>query len=154
MKKLCIALKQRGGKAMVARTGKLAHVGFGAVNLVSAALIGLGVFVGLPTRYWVIDVPAVVVVVLLGMAGGGLLVRSAWGAPVARIASVVTLVLGLVLVCILAITASYLQGIYGPVGRGGALILTLVAALALPYLVVLPAAQLVWLGPLSRTADG
>ena len=108
---------------MVARTGKLAHVGFGAVNLVSAALIGLGVFVGLPTRYWVIDVPAVVVIVLLGMAGGGLLARSAWGAPVARIASVVTLILGLVLVSLLAITASYLQGIYGPVGRGGALIL-------------------------------
>jgi hypothetical protein len=143
-----------GGKAMVARTGKLAHVGFGVVNLVSAALIGLGVFVGLPTRYWVIDVPAVVVIVLLGMAGGGLLARSAWGAPVARIASVVTLILGLVLVSLLAITASYLQGIYGPVGRGGALILTLVAALALPYLVALPAAQLVWLGPPSRTADG
>jgi hypothetical protein len=30
------------------------------------------------------------------------------------------------------------------VGRGGAIILVLVAALAIPYLVVLPLVQLVW----------
>jgi hypothetical protein len=81
----------------------LAHVSFGTANLVSAVLVGLGVFVGLPTRYWVIDVPAVVVIVLLGAAGGGLLARSAWGAPVARLASIVTLVLGLLLVGTLAV---------------------------------------------------
>lgn len=137
----------------MARPGKLAHVGFGTVNLVSAMLVALGVFEGLPTRYWVIDVPAMVVIVLLGTAGVGLLARSTWGAPVARLASAVTLVLGLGLVGILAVTVSYLRGIYGPVGRGGALMLTLVAALALPYLVVLPVAQLVWLGPRERTAE-
>jgi hypothetical protein len=124
------------------------------VNLVSAALVGLGVFVGLPTRYWLIDVPAVLAMVLLGVAGGGLLACRAWGAPVARVASSVTLVLGLLLVGALAITVSYLRGIYGPVGRGGALILTLVVALALPYLVVLPAVQLVWLGPPGRAPKG
>jgi hypothetical protein len=137
----------------MARPGKLAHVGFGTVNLVSAMLVALGVFEGLPTRYWVIDVPAMVVIVLLGTAGVGLLARSTWGAPVARLASAVTLVLGLGLVGILAVTVSYLRGIYGPVGGGGALILTLVAALALPYLVVLPVAQLVWLGPRERTDE-
>jgi hypothetical protein len=139
---------------MVAQRGTLAQVGFGTVNLVSAVLVGLGVFVGLPTRYWLIDVPAVLVMVLLGVAGGGLLARRAWGVPVARIASSVTLVLGLLLVGTLAVTVSYLRGIYGPVGRGGALILTLVAALALPYLVVLPAVQLVWLGPPGRATKG
>jgi hypothetical protein len=139
---------------MAAQRGTLAQVGFGTVNLVSAALVGLGVFVGLPTRYWLIDVPAVLVMVLLGVAGGGLLARRAWGAPVARVASGVTLILGLLLVGALAVTVSYLRGIYGPVGRGGALILTLVAALALPYLVVLPAVQLVWLGPPGRAPKG
>jgi hypothetical protein len=139
---------------MVTQRGKLAQVGFGVVNLVSAVLVGLGVFVGLPTRYWLIDVPAVVVIVLLGAAGGGLLARRAWGASVARVASIVTLVLGLLLVGTLAVTVSYLRGIYGPVGRGGALILTLVAALALPYLVVLPAVQLVWLGSRWRAVEG
>jgi hypothetical protein len=52
----------------------------------------------------------------------------------------------------LALTASYLSGVYGPVGRGGAVILTLSAALALPYLVLLPVAQLVWLGPRAPRA--
>jgi len=139
---------------MVARRGTLAQVGFGMVNLVSAVLVGLGVFVGLPARYWLIDVSAVVVMVLLGLAGGGLLGRRAWGAPMARVASSVTLILGLLLVGTLAVTVSYLRGIYGPVGRGGALMLTLVAALTLPYLVVLPAVQLVWLGPPGRVPKG
>jgi hypothetical protein len=43
-----------------------------------------------------------------------------------------------------------LLAVYGPVGKGGAIVLVLVAALALPYLVVLPLAQLVWLRPRSR----
>jgi hypothetical protein len=136
---------------MGTRPGTLAHIGFGTGNLVSAGLVALGVFGGLPTRSWVIDIPAVVIIVLLGTAGGGLLARRGWAAAVARLASAVTLVLGLVLVGMLAVTVSYLRGIYGPVGRGGALMMTLVAALALPYLVVLPAGQLVWLGPPART---
>jgi hypothetical protein len=141
-----------GGHIMGARPGTLAPIGFGMSNLVSAGLVALGVFGGLPTRSWVIDLPAVVVIGLLGTAGGGLLARRGWAVAVARLASAVTLVLGLALVGLLAVTVSYLRGIYGPVGRGGALIVTLVAALALPYLVVLPAGQLVWLGPPGRTA--
>jgi hypothetical protein len=59
----------------------------------------------------------------------------------------VALALGLFLVTVLAVTASWLSGVYGPVGAGGALILTLVAVMALPYLVVLPVVELVWLRP-------
>ncbi len=62
-------------------------------------------------------------------------------------ACVTALALGLFAVTVVAVTASWLSGIYGPVGRGGAIILALVAALALPYLVVLPVVQLVWLRP-------
>ena len=94
--------------------------------------------------------PAAVVMALLGAAGIGLVARLSWGERVARIASIVTLALGLALLAALVVAASYLSGIYGPVGRGGALILVLVAALALPYLVALPASQLLWLGPAGR----
>jgi hypothetical protein len=125
---------------------------FGAIDLVAASVVALGVFVGLPARWWVVDVPAAIVVALLAAAGVGLLARRPWGEQVARVASLVTLALGLVLVATLALTASYLSGIYGPVGLGGAVILALVAALALPYLVVLPASQLLWLGPRGRGA--
>jgi hypothetical protein len=121
-------------------------MGFGVSNLVSAVVVYLGVFQGLPARWWLVDGPGAVLIALFAAAGGGLLAESWWAPKVARVASIVSLALGLLLVAAAALTASFLSGIYGPVGHGGALILTLTAALALPYLVVLPAAELVWLG--------
>jgi hypothetical protein len=58
---------------------------------------------------------------------------------------VAALALGLLVVSLLAMTAGWLSGVYGPVGKGGAVVLVLVAALALPYVIVLPSAELVWL---------
>jgi hypothetical protein len=119
---------------------------FGAIDVVAAGVVVLGVFVGLPARWWVVDVPAAIIALFLAAAGAGLLLGAPWGKRVARAASIVALALGLALVTTLAVTASYLTGIYDAVGRGGAVIFALVAALALPYLVALPAAQLLWLG--------
>jgi hypothetical protein len=120
---------------------------FGVVNLVAAAVVLFAVFAGLPARWWLVDGSAIVLAALLGAAGGGLVTKKPWAARLARAASIAVLAIGLVLIATLALTASYLAGVYGPVGRGGAVILTLGAALAIPYLVLLPAAQLVWLGP-------
>ncbi len=136
---------------MDARSPTCARI-FGAIDLIAALVAGLGVFAGLPARWWVVDVPAALVIALLATAGAGLLGRFSWGERVARLASFVTLALGLALLTALVVAASYLSGIYGPVGRGGALILVLVAALALPYLVALPAAQLLWLGAAGSPA--
>ncbi len=118
---------------------------FGVVNVLVAGLVALGVFRGLPSRWWPVDTGAALLIALLGASGVALLVRSRWAFRLATVASVVALVVGLTLVAVLALTASYLSAIYGPVGHGGALILTLVAALVLPYLIALPASQLVWL---------
>jgi hypothetical protein len=136
---------------MDARGPLLARI-FGSIDLVAALVVAIGVFAGLPARWWVVDVPAAAVVLLLGGAGIGLVARASWGERVARVASLLTLALGLLLVATLALTASYLSGIYGPVGKGGSVILILVAALALPYLVALPASQLLWLGAPGRDA--
>ncbi len=133
-------------------TGALLRRIFGALDFLAALVVGLGVFAGLPARWWVVDLPAVALVVLLGAAGVGLVGGLGWGERVARLASIVTLGLGLALLAALVVAASYLAGIYGPVGRGGALILVLVAALALPYLVALPVSQLLWLGPSGARA--
>jgi hypothetical protein len=129
------------------RNDRTFRTGFGLVDLVSAALIYLAVFQGLPSRWWPVDTAAAIVMALFAGAGLGLLGNASWAPKVAWLASAVSLVLGILLVATLALTASFLSGVYGPVGRGGALILGLAAALALPYLVVLPSAQLVWLGP-------
>jgi hypothetical protein len=129
-------------------------MGFGALNLVSAMLLGVGVFLGLPDRYLPVDAGAVLLILLLSIAGVGLLAGARWSQQVATVAASATLGLGLLLIALLSISASYLAGIYGPVGRGGAVIFVLVIALAVPYLVVLPAAQLVWLARArSRAAE-
>lgn len=118
---------------------------FGVADLLTAALIIVGVFMGLPARWAPVDVTAGVLIVVKLASGALLVARAHWAPRVATLGAALALVLGLVLVTALALTASWLSGVYGPVGRGGALLLTLVAALALPYLVVLPVGQLVWL---------
>ena|SRR5579859_2499908 len=129
------------------RNERIARGVFGVANLATAVLIYVGVFEGLPSRYLPVDAAAAVLALFFGLAGAGLLGEATWGPIVAWLASLVSLTLGLLLVATLALTATFLSGVYGPVGRGGALILGLTAALALPYLVVLPVAQMAWLGP-------
>ena len=118
---------------------------FGIADVVTAFLVVLGVFFGLPSRWPPVDGVAFVLTALLAVSGAGLLAGAAWSPRVARVASAVSLAIGLGLVSVLAVTASWLSGVYGPVGRGGAVVLALVAALALPYLIVIPVVRLVWL---------
>jgi hypothetical protein len=119
------------------------HPWLGAIDLVTALLLLGGVWGVLPARWWPVDVGATLLGALLAVSGAGLLAGTPWARRVGLVAGGAALVLGLALVTTLALTASYLSGLYGPVGRGGAVILALVAALALPYLVLFPAAQLV-----------
>ncbi len=129
---------------MVPRKAALA---FAVVDLLTAVLLGFGVFVALPSRYLPVDLTAVALILGQLAAAGALFARVPWGARVAAIASLVMLVVGLALVTVLALTASWLSGVYGPVGHGGGIILLLVALLSLPYLVALPLVQLVWMRP-------
>lgn len=123
---------------------------FGVAYLVTAALILGGVFLGLPTRYAVVDVCGGVLGGLLALTSGALLVGHARGKAIARVASYVTLALGALVIVLLASSAGYLRGAYGPVGQGGALIFVFVIALVFPYTIALPLACLVWVGPRSR----
>jgi hypothetical protein len=123
----------------------------GSVDVVTAAVVVFGVFVALPARWWPVDGVAAVLAAIELASGVGLFVRARWAAAVARAAAGVAFAVGLVTVSALAVTASWLSGVYGPVGRGGGIVLALVALLVLPYLVGLPIAQLAWLGPRSAT---
>jgi hypothetical protein len=123
------------------------RVVFGVLDLVAAAIIAIGVFLGLPARWLPVDVCAGLLVVLLAGAGIGLLRDASWGESLARIASRVVLALGLLFFALVSSSVSYLYGIYGAVGRGGATLFILIAALAFPYLFALPVTELLWLGP-------
>ncbi|MCL2447866.1 MAG: hypothetical protein FWD17_02840 [Polyangiaceae bacterium] len=124
-----------------------AAVVFGVADLLTAVLVVFGVFVALPARFWPVDVAAGTLASLDVASAAGLLAGTAWGPRVAAASAVAFLAVGLALVSALALTASWLSGVYGPVGRGGAVILVLVAALAVPYLVVMPAVKLMWTWP-------
>jgi hypothetical protein len=118
---------------------------FGLADVLTALLVTFAVFVALPARWWPVDVGAAVISVSEFVAGIGLLARTRWARRAAVAASGVALALGLTVVSLLSATASWLSGVYGPVGRGGAIILVLVAAMTVPYVVVLPAVQLWWM---------
>jgi hypothetical protein len=124
-----------------------AAVVFGAADALTAIVVALGVFGGLPSRWLPVDGPAAALVLMEVASAAGLLSGARWGRVVARATAAVTLGVGLTLATALALTAGWLRGVYGPIGAGGAVILALVAALVLPYLVVLPAVQVVWLAP-------
>ena len=137
------AFEPRRGRRFSARL----RLAFAALDLFVCALLLVGVFVALPDRYAPVDVSASLLVLLLLASAIGMLRRASWSARVFRIVAFVQLAVGLLLTLTAIATASYLSGIYGPIGRGGSVILALVAALALPYLVVLPAMKLLWVGP-------
>jgi hypothetical protein len=122
------------------------RLGFGVTNVLVAGLVLLGVFRGLPARYAPVDAGAIVLALALSAAGAAMLANHRGYPRIARVASAIVLALGLALVGALAITASWLSGVYGPVGKGGALLYVFVLALVLPYVVVFPIAQLLWLG--------
>ncbi len=115
----------------------------GVVNLVLAVLL-LGGLAVLPARYLPVDGPAIFFALALAASGIGLYGGATWGARVARYVAGATLAAGAVLCTALAFTAAHISGLYGPVGSGGAILLAVVALLLLPYLVLIPAAQL-WL---------
>jgi hypothetical protein len=127
------------------------RIAFGLTNLAVAVLVAWSVFRGLPTRWWVVDTGATIVVALMAASGVALLANHRLAEPVTRAAAAGVLALGLALFATLTLTASWLYGVYGPVGKGGAALFVLVALLAFPYLVVLPAVLLAWVGPRART---
>ena len=131
---------------------KPARIAFGVINLGVAALVAWCVFRGLPTRWWVADTGGAIVVTLMALSGAALLANHRLAEKVTRLAAGVVLAHGLALFAALALTASWLYGVYGPVGKGGAALFALVGLLVFPYLIVLPAALLVWIGPRSRKA--
>ena len=119
---------------------------FGALDIALGAFVAYAVFALLPARYLPIDVGAVAVVLLLAVAGVGLVFGAAWARRLAMCVCGGVALVGMLLVTLLSVTVAHLAGSYGTVGSGGAAIFALAALLVLAYLVAFPAAQLVLLG--------
>lgn len=111
---------------------------FSALHLVTGAVVVVGVFMGLPVRWAPVDLVAGVLALALFVSGFGLFAHARWAPRLARAVSWLTLAIGLSVTALLTLAASHVAGLYGPIGRGGALILVLVACLVVPYLVAIP----------------
>jgi hypothetical protein len=114
----------------------------GGVDAGVAVLLLMAIWLGLPARWWPVDVLGTLLALAFAACGVGLIRGEPWAEKVARIVGAVALGIGLLLVSALALTAAHISGLYGPIGGGGAALLGTIAALVLPYLVILPAAQL------------
>ena len=99
----------------------------------------------LPARWMPIYAPFTLLALAQIAAAVGLWTGRAYGKPLGRVTAWVTMVCGALLCSALLLTLSHLAGLYGPVGAGGAVLMGVIAALVLPYLVLLPALQLSWL---------
>ncbi|GEM_PF-576220 len=142
---------ERSGEALpIESRDRRARIGFGVANVAVALFVLFGVFRLLPTRWWVVDAGAVVVASLLGASGIALLRKHRLAEHLVRVAAGVVLALGLATFFAIVVTAAWLSGVYGQVGLTGAIVFGLVAALLLPYVVVLPAVELAWVGPRRR----
>ncbi|HKO47105.1 MAG TPA: hypothetical protein VJV79_05240 [Polyangiaceae bacterium] len=118
---------------------------FAVLNAVSALILLLGVFGVVEPRFWALDVPAALIALALLVSTVGLLGRLPWALRALEVAAWVSFVLGLTVVSLVVITIVFLRGIHGDYGLGALLISTLIVLLLVPYTVVLPALELLWL---------
>lgn len=116
-----------------------------AYDLFLGAGLLLGIWAGLPDRWWPVDVGGTALGVLLVLVSFGLFFRKRWAEPAALAIASVTCAAGALLVTAIAVTAGQLAGMYGPVGAGGSAILGTAFLLLVPYLVVFPGAQVYFL---------
>jgi hypothetical protein len=118
---------------------------FAGSNAVTAVLIALGVFRGLPVRDLLVDGPAALLAIGFAAAALGLSLGRPWGDRVALWTARAALALGVLTVVLLMFSMSWLAGVNGALGTGGVVLAALIIALVAPYLIGLPLLQLRWL---------
>ena len=118
---------------------------FAVGNALLALALVCGVFVALPVRFWGVDGPSVVLAALLVISSFGLLRQTTWRYRALRISALCELAIGLVAIAAMLLAIAYLGGIHGEVGRSGLVIAMVGSALLIPYLIVYPSLQLIWL---------
>ena len=121
------------------------RVTFGVLNAVSALVLLVGVFAVVQPRFWVLDVPAAIIAIASLVSAVALLARLPWALRALTVSAWVSFVLGLTIVTLIAITIVFLRGIHGDYGVAALAVSSLIILLLVPYTVVLPAIELLWL---------
>jgi len=121
------------------------RITFAVLNAVSASVLLLAVFALITPRFWVLDVPAALIALVELVSAAALLARSPWALRALSVAAWVTFALGLTLVSLVVITIAFLRGIHTEYSLAGLTLTALAVALLVPYTVLLPVVQLLWL---------
>jgi len=121
------------------------RVAFGVLNALSASVLLVGVFGVVQPRFWALDAPAAIIALVELVSAVGLLAKLPWAERALSIAAWVTFVLGMLIVSLVLLTITFLRGIHGDYGLAALAVSSLIIALLVPYTVVLPALELLWL---------
>jgi protein-S-isoprenylcysteine O-methyltransferase Ste14 len=118
---------------------------FGVLNGVTATVLIVGVFGVIQPRYWALDVPAFVIASASLSSSVALLTNRSWARRALAVAAWVSFVLGLLVVSLVVLSMAFLRGIHGDYGVAALAVSGLIVLLLVPYLLVLPALELLWL---------
>ncbi|HET7538378.1 MAG TPA: hypothetical protein VFK05_00855 [Polyangiaceae bacterium] len=121
------------------------RVTFGVLNALSALVLLLGLFGVVQPRFWALDVPLTLIALVELVSGVALLAKLPWALRALTIAAWVSFSLGLLVVSLILLTLVFLRGIHGDYGVAALAVSSLIVALLVPYTVVLPALELLWL---------
>jgi hypothetical protein len=131
---------------MAAQSDSRAPLTFGLLNGVAGLVLLVGVFVLAQPRFWALDVPALLIGAVQLASAVALLARLPWALRALSVAAWVSFVLGLAVVFLIVVSMVFLRAIHGDYGVAALAVSGLVVALLVPYIVVLPALELLWLG--------
>lgn len=138
---------------MIPRPGSRVRVTFAVLNAVTALILLVSVFGLVRPRYWVLDVPAGLMSAVQIVSAVGLFTRAAWALRALTVAAWASLVGGLGLVALTVLTMVFLRGVHGDDGLAATAISGLSVALLLPYTVLLPTLELLWLSGQSHEPE-
>jgi hypothetical protein len=116
--------------------------GYGVLDLAFAGLWAWLGFSVAPSRSPAFSLALAVLVALHVVAGGALISGVSWARRVALLASGIALAFAAMVIVLLVASAGYLQGVYGALGRGMAVLALVAAALVVEVLALLPLFQL------------
>ncbi len=118
---------------------------FAVLNALVAVILLVGVFGLIQPRFWVLDVPAGLLSAVELVSAVALFARLPWALRALSVAAWVTFSIGLLLVGLIVLTMVFLRSVHGEDGFVATAVSGLVVALLVPYTLLLPTVQLLWL---------
>jgi hypothetical protein len=130
---------------MAALPGSRVRLIFAVLNALVAVILLVGVFGLITPRFWALDLPAGVLAAVELVSAVALFARLPWALRALSVAAWVTFVGGLLLVGMIVLTMVFLRSVHGEDGFAASAVSGLVVALLVPYTLLLPTTQLLWL---------